>query len=75
MQQHTGEHIVSGIVHAQFGYDNVGFHIGAQDVTVDFFRSAHRCGVGRCGTRCQLGDMAERARDDSLARALRSWRS
>ena len=36
MQQHTGEHIVSGIVHAQFGYDNVGFHIGAQDVTVDF---------------------------------------
>lgn len=36
MQQHTGEHIVSGIVHAQYGYDNVGFHIGEQDVTVDF---------------------------------------
>ena len=36
MQQHTGEHIVSGIVHAQYGYDNVGFHIGADTVTVDF---------------------------------------
>ena len=35
MQQHTGEHIVSGIVHAQFGYDNVGFHIGPDVVRVD----------------------------------------
>lgn len=36
MQQHTGEHIVSGIVHAQYGWDNVGFHIGERDVTIDF---------------------------------------
>lgn len=36
MQQHTGEHIVSGLVHEQFGYENVGFHIGEQEVTVDF---------------------------------------
>ncbi len=36
MQQHTGEHIVSGIVHDQYGYENVGFHIGEEDVTVDF---------------------------------------
>lgn len=36
MQQHTGEHIVSGIVHAQYGYDNVGFHIGEETTTVDF---------------------------------------
>ena len=36
MQQHTGEHILSGIVQAQFGYDNVGFHIGEREVTVDF---------------------------------------
>ena len=36
MQQHTGEHIVSGIVHAQYGYDNVGFHIGEETLTVDF---------------------------------------
>ena len=36
MQNHTGEHLVSGIVHAQFGYDNVGFHLGTDGVTVDF---------------------------------------
>lgn len=36
MQQHTGEHIFSGLVHKYFGYDNVGFHMGADEVTVDF---------------------------------------
>ena len=36
MQQHTGEHILSGLVHKHFGYDNVGFHMGAEEVTVDF---------------------------------------
>lgn len=36
MQNHTGEHLVSGIVHAQFGWDNVGFHLGEDEVTVDF---------------------------------------
>ena len=36
MQQHSGEHIVSGLVHAQYGYDNVGFHLGKEEVTLDF---------------------------------------
>ncbi len=36
MQQHSGEHIVSGIVHQTFGYDNVGFHMGKDAVTMDF---------------------------------------
>ena len=36
MQQHSGEHIVSGIVHEWFGYHNVGFHMGADLVTIDF---------------------------------------
>lgn len=36
MQQHTGEHIVCGIVHEKYGYNNVGFHLGADDVTFDF---------------------------------------
>jgi alanyl-tRNA synthetase len=36
MQQHTGEHIISGIVHGMFGYDNVGFHLGAEITTLDF---------------------------------------
>lgn len=36
MQQHSGEHILSGMVHVQFGYDNVGFHMNDEVVTVDF---------------------------------------
>ena len=36
MQQHTGEHIVSGLLHAKFGCHNVGFHIGADTMEVDF---------------------------------------
>ncbi len=36
MQNHTGEHIVSGIVHRLYGLENVGFHLGSEDVTLDF---------------------------------------
>ena len=36
MQQHSGEHILSGLIHARFGYDNVGFHMGRDTVTIDF---------------------------------------
>lgn len=36
MQQHSGEHIVSGLMHQRFGFDNVGFHLGAEEVTLDF---------------------------------------
>ena len=36
MQQHTGEHIVSGIINAKYGWHNVGFHMGLQSITIDF---------------------------------------
>ena len=36
MQQHSGEHIVSGIVHRMFGWHNVGFHMGSELMTIDF---------------------------------------
>ena len=36
MQQHSGEHIFSGLVHRHFGFNNVGFHIGSDAVTMDF---------------------------------------
>lgn len=36
MQQHSGEHIVSGLVHEKFGYNNVGFHLGGDYCTMDF---------------------------------------
>ncbi len=35
MQNHSGEHVVCGLVHRMYGYDNVGFHLGSQDVTLD----------------------------------------
>ena len=35
MQNHTGEHIICGIAHSLFGYENVGFHLGDDIVTMD----------------------------------------
>ena len=35
MQNHSGEHIVSGIAHSKWGCDNVGFHMGSDVITID----------------------------------------
>lgn len=51
MQSHSGEHIVSGVVHSMFGYDNVGFHMEEDYVTVDFNGEL---------TREQLNDVEEK---------------
>lgn len=36
MQNHTGEHIFSGLVHSRKGYDNVGFHLSEHTCTMDY---------------------------------------
>ncbi len=36
MQQHSGEHIVSGMICEKFNCDNVGFHLGKDVVTIDY---------------------------------------
>jgi len=36
MQQHSGEHIISGLVHKYYNLDNVGFHLSVNEVTLDF---------------------------------------
>ena len=36
MQEHSGEHIISGLVHTLYGYNNVGFHLGDEVVTMDY---------------------------------------
>ena len=36
MQQHSAEHILSGLVYRTFGYHNVGFHLGMTETTLDF---------------------------------------
>lgn len=56
MQEHTGEHIFSGIIHSMCGCDNVGFHMGEHNVTVDF-----NCAV----TQAQL-DEAERLSNEAI---------
>ena len=58
MQQHSGEHIVSGIVHATYGYDNVGFHMGKDAITIDFNGPL---------TREQLGEIEYRANEAVVA--------
>ena len=36
LQNHSGEHIVSGLICSKYGLDNVGFHLGSEEVTLDF---------------------------------------
>lgn len=35
MQQHSGEHMISGMLHSHFGLENVGFHLSDREVTLD----------------------------------------
>lgn len=35
MQQHTGEHILSGIIYKLYGHTNVGFHLTERDMSID----------------------------------------
>lgn len=36
MQNHSGEHVVSGLVHSRYGLENVGFHMGKDCMTMDY---------------------------------------
>ncbi|MGM9588596.1 MAG: alanine--tRNA ligase-related protein [Faecousia sp.] len=36
MQQHSGEHIVSGLINSRYGWHNTGFHMGTESTTIDF---------------------------------------
>lgn len=35
MQNHSGEHLLMGFIHKMLGYENVGFHLGKDEVTLD----------------------------------------
>ena len=35
MQNHSGEHLFCGLIHKLYGYENVGFHMSKDCVTVD----------------------------------------
>ena len=36
MQGHSGEHLVTGIIHSRYGFDNIGFHMGKEAISIDF---------------------------------------
>ncbi|MGN1117823.1 MAG: alanine--tRNA ligase-related protein, partial [Acutalibacteraceae bacterium] len=36
MQNHSGEHIVSGLIHSIFSFENVGFHLNDNEIALDF---------------------------------------
>ncbi len=50
MQCHTAEHILSGIIHKLYGFDNVGFHLGRDDVTMDISAPLTRSELDRVET-------------------------
>ncbi len=47
MQCHTAEHIISGLIHSLFGFDNIGFHLGKDYVTLDVNGILDRCDLDR----------------------------
>lgn len=65
MQNHGGEHVLSGIIHKKFGYENTGFHMGEDFITVDY------------SGELSLGEIYEIEREANLAVAanvpVRAW--
>ena len=51
MQNHSGEHILSGVTHRLYGYDNVGFHMGDEGMTIDFSGELDEAQLARIETR------------------------
>ncbi len=48
MQEHTGEHILTGVIHNRFGYNNVGFHLGDQGVRLDLDGVLSKAELRKC---------------------------
>ena len=48
MQQHTGEHILSGIIYKLYGYTNVGFHLSEKDMSIDLSGPLTKEDIDRC---------------------------
>lgn len=60
MQHHSAEHIVSGLVHSVLGIENVGFHLGDEEVTMDYGKVISREELDK------IEDLANRAVRDNL---------
>jgi len=61
MQNHSGEHILSGIAHAKWGLENVGFHLGEREMTMDFdgeLTDEQLCELEKCANRAVWNNTA-----------------
>lgn len=65
MQNHSGEHVVSGMTHRLFGLNNVGFHMGEECMTIDFDGELSRMQLE------QIETLANEAVRDNLE--VRAW--
>ena len=65
MQQHSGEHVLSGFLHSLYGVENAGFHMGADAVTVDTSAPLDACQLERAER--------EANRYIALDREVRCW--
>ena len=52
MQNHGAEHLVCGLIHSTYGYDNVGFHLSDDELVID---------INGPLSKDQLADIEERA--------------
>ncbi len=50
MQNHSGEHVISGLIHREYGLENVGFHMGAACMTMDYSGELSREALTRIET-------------------------
>ena len=64
MQQHSGEHLISGTVHRLYGWENVGFHMGADLITIDFSGILSLEDLARVETMVNAAVWADRAIND-----------
>lgn len=65
MQNHSGEHVLSGLAHREHGCENVGFHMGADCMTIDFDRELDAVQLERLETLAN-----EAVREDLPVRAF-----
>ena len=56
MQNHTGEHILSGLLHRYWGSENVGFHLSEHIVTLDTSKQLEKKDIGKEGKRGRLAE-------------------
>ena len=67
MQNHSGEHILSGVICGRYGCDNVGFHMGKESITIDLNTKIPAEDLPYLEEKSKRGHLEKCARRDSLS--------